>query len=329
MSKEEFPLVVVAIMNFKSYDDVIENLESLKKSHYPNFKIAVVDTASPDDSYARLETAQKERGDFTLLQTGWDGGFASGVNLALKWAFKEGAAAYACFLDSDIIVEPQHLSALVQTAQKDKKIGVVASKYLYYYRPGILQNAGGTYLPWLGYPWAHGCNKKDGPAYNKEREVDWGCALLVSREAADKSGGMREDYFHYIDDMEWPVRIKRNGFRVVFQPKVRLYHKVSGTHKGDSVRPYYYERRNCLYCLLDHFEIASLLGISARVSKMFIDALLSPFTGQKYMPRLVGRILGDVLKNKRGKADLSEFNKVLTARRSMAEAKEKQRLPKV
>jgi len=308
MNKEEFPPVGVVIVNFKGYEDAIGCLESWKKSTYPNFKIAVADTASPDDSCARLEAAQKTRGDFTLLQAGWDGGFSAGANCGMKWAFASGMA-YACLMDNDIEVEPGYLSALVETAQKDARVGMVGAKYLCFENRDVIQHAGGTYLPMLGYAWSHGRDKKDGPAYAREKEADWACGMLVSRAAVEKSGMWREDYFHFIDDIEWPMRMKRNGFKVVFQPKARLYHKGAGVHKGDPIHPYYYERRNAIYFLLDQFEWTSPFGIAARVSKMFIDAVLSPFTGKKYMPRLVMRILGDILKNRRGRVDLSEFKK--------------------
>jgi len=306
MNQSQWPLVYITIVNYKGYDDTIECLDSWAKSNYTNIQLVVVDNASPDDCYERLQIAEKSRGDFVLLQSGYDGGWPGGCNFGMAWALEKGAE-FVCFVDNDTVADPDFLRFLMETMLKDKNYGVVGGKILSYRWPERVANAGGLYFPALGYAWARD-RHTDRRGEDKTQVVDWVTAgILVRRAAIQRVGKMREDYFHHTSDVEWPMRIKRNGFKVVYQPKARIYHKGESVEKGNHAYSYYYERRNSIYLLMDQFGAASLFGIAVRVFKMFIDVLLSSFTGQKYMPRLVARILGDISRNRRGQADLSDF----------------------
>jgi len=129
--------------------------------------------------------------------------------------------------------------------------------------------------------------------------------------SAGKVGKAYEGYFFYMDDVDWSVRIKKKGFKVVYQPKSIIYHKIGATHKGSRIAPYYYGQRNAIYCLFNNFNFfTSLCGAVARLCKMMADILLSPFKKNKVGAKLVARVIGDLLKNKRGQVDLSDLQKV-------------------
>lgn len=71
------------------------------------------------------------------------------------------------------------------------------------------------------------------PLLTKERgigdvaiPVDWlmGSALLVYRKAYEQVGGLCEDYFMYMEDVDWCRTFWEKGWRVVYYPEVFFYH---------------------------------------------------------------------------------------------------------
>ncbi|MBI2168756.1 MAG: glycosyltransferase family 2 protein [Actinobacteria bacterium] len=64
----------------------------------------------------------------------------------------------------------------------------------------------------------------------RAREVDWvsGAALWLRRDALDEVGGWDEGYFMYVEDVDLCWRLRRAGWRVVYEPAGEVVH-VQGT----------------------------------------------------------------------------------------------------
>ena len=56
--------------------------------------------------------------------------------------------------------------------------------------------------------------------------VDWlmGSALLVRRTAYEQVGGLCEDYFMYMEDVDWCRNFWEKGWKIVYYPEVFFYH---------------------------------------------------------------------------------------------------------
>src|SRR5262249_28330777 len=55
-------------------------------------------------------------------------------------------------------------------------------------------------------------------------EAVLGACIAVRREALDAVGPLPEDYFFFLEETEWLLRMKRAGWRVVHLPDARLVH---------------------------------------------------------------------------------------------------------
>jgi GT2 family glycosyltransferase len=73
------------------------------------------------------------------------------------------------------------------------------------------------------------------------REVDWvlGAAMVVRREWADRTGGLDEGYFMYVEEMDWCRRIRTAGGRVIFCPDAEVVHHggVSRSRAREMILP--------------------------------------------------------------------------------------------
>ena len=89
---------------------------------------------------------------------------------------------------------------------------------------------------------------KKNPGLRKPREVDYihGCALMVRREIFSRIGAFDERFFIYHDEVDWCLRIKKNGGQVWLVPQARLWHKVTQAVGQHSPMMIYYTSRNKL-----------------------------------------------------------------------------------
>lgn len=234
--------VFVIVLNWNGKNDTLECLQSLQKTNYPNFKILVVDNGSTDDSVYAIKTSFPK---VEVLETGENLGFAGGNNVGITYAYNQGAD-YIFLLNNDTSVKDDFISILVATGESDKQIGLIGSKIYYFDHPTIIWFAGGKIT---GLKGVHlGLNQEDSSQFNQTKEVDYltGCALMIKREVIAKIGTLTEDYFLYYEDTDYSAKAKKAGFKIVYEPRSIIYHKVSRSTKAGSISYIYYSIRNGL-----------------------------------------------------------------------------------
>jgi len=149
-------------------------------------------------------------------------------------------------------VESEVLSRAVPVAQADPRIGVLGIKILAWDDPARVWVAYGqvTYRQGLvrliGYYWL------DDGRFDEQLDVEWvpGTAMLFRREALEEVGLFDEEFFAYHEDVDWCTRARRLGWRVVFAPCARIYHKGHRSSGGKgyvSPRQYLAGRNMILY----------------------------------------------------------------------------------
>ena len=182
-------------------------------------------------------------------------GFAKANNQGIKIA--EGK--YILLLNSDTIVKDRALEKMVSFLEKSKEFASLGPKLL---------NADGTPQPSLGkFPTlpvaaamlflehflpASLLRVRWSP--KNEREGDWvmGAALLLRREVYEKIGGLDENIFMYMEEVEWCFRAKKAGFRVYFYPQAEIIHLGRGSSKSGKKEPILQIFRGLIYFYEKH-----------------------------------------------------------------------------
>ena len=74
-----------------------------------------------------------------------------------------------------------------------------------------------------------GANALPGHGFDRRREVEIavGCSLLIRAEALRTTGLFDEDYFAYHEDVDWCLRARKWGYRILYEPHSRVYHRGS------------------------------------------------------------------------------------------------------
>ncbi|MDP1858863.1 MAG: glycosyltransferase family 2 protein [Gemmatimonadaceae bacterium] len=263
------PKVYVVILNYRTWTDTVECLESLCHTSHRPFEVIVADNASGDGSLDRIREAVDGRLNFPLhyLQSAFNGGFAAGNNIGLRYALAAGDGRYFWLLNSDTVVTPEAMSALVGAAEDDhsrgRKIGQYGSKLLYHARPHLIQAVGGSYNKWFGVTKELGNLQRDTGQFDVTAptpDILIGASLFVSSLFLQETGLMCEDYFLYFEEHDWAVRGARRGFGLRVVPGSVIYHKqgvsigaVGGDRQGKSVLSDFYSFRNRLLFTLRFF----------------------------------------------------------------------------
>ncbi|PYP83313.1 MAG: glycosyltransferase family 2 protein [Candidatus Angelobacter sp. Gp1-AA117] len=247
--KEEkaLPKVSIIILNWNSYDLTQDCLLSLQKMDYPAFEVVLVDNGSTDGS---IEKLQQEFPCARFISNGRNLGFPAGNNVGIHDALPRNPD-YLLLLNNDTVVAPDFLSQLVRVAESDPKAGILNPK-IYYSEPSDhIWYAGGMNKPWWSFPKHLGMQQRDNGKYNETREVSFitGCALLIKTEVVRKIGILDEVFFLGFEDVDWSNRALQAGYKAIYVPASKIWHKVSIVTKrnlGKAVKDFYYVRNSIL-----------------------------------------------------------------------------------
>ncbi len=309
------PKVAIIIVNWNGWQDTIECLGSLEKVTYPNFSVYVVDNGSTDESIEKLDAYQLSAISYKLIKNGQNLGFAGGNNVGIKKALEDGAD-YLLLLNNDTLVSPDFLAELVQTAESEARIGIVGPK-IYFTEEQIANNRkqerkiwfGGGKLNWLktkGHHANYGVSDADVSSNSKFQILDseyiTGCCLLIKRTVIERIGLLSEDYFLYYEDVDWCLKAKKAGFRVVYVPGAHIWHKVSRSAKPGSSSYVYYHVRNCLMLSWRHGNTLTKLVLPFFIAWTFGKQLIKLcIPGKRMWAQAVLKGMGDFLAGKSGK----------------------------
>ncbi|BAC91591.1 glycosyltransferase family 2 protein [Gloeobacter violaceus] len=249
MSNDAGDRVFAVLVNWCNDGDTLRAVESLlAQSLLP--EVVVVDNASPNGSEARLREALAGRA--TVLQSGANLGWAGGCNVAIRYALALGAR-YVWLFNNDATAHPTALAALVDVAERHPDAAACGSLIYEQDRPEVVWFAGGAVSLWRGVTWHIGRGQTDrGQFGGPPRPVAFltGCSLLVRRAAFERVGLLPEKYFLYFEDVDWCLQARRRGYRLLFVPEARVWHREGSSARGaDGLSPThaYYDARNNLY----------------------------------------------------------------------------------
>jgi len=287
-----YPKVVVIVLTWNSENDIIECLVSLRLLKYPNYEIIVVDNASTD----RTPNIVKDNfPDVTLIINKKNLGFGGGFNVGIKEAIRRKADYIVC-LNSDIVVDEHFLLELVKVGELSENVGGLCPIAYYYDQPNRINGAGGIVR--IIHSKVFGCGEIDRGQYNKTKETRMLCgpALVLKRKALLDIGFFDTEYFYGPEDMDMALRLIKKGYKIMFVPHAKLWHKRRGA-TGGRITPLnmYFHVRNFLLFANKHASNKLELFISVLYFWLFdfpltlLRALI--FGGKHYVDAVIKGII--------------------------------------
>jgi hypothetical protein len=210
--------------------DTLRSLAACRVPEGWRLHTLVVDNASLDGSQAIV---RDEFPDVELLALAENRRFAGGNNAGLERSLAAGADAIM-LLNNDVAADPGLLEKLLAALAENPAAG--AATPLIYFAPPTdrIWYAGGRCRPWLAPTSHRAIRARDHGQFRSIEETGYltGCCLLATAEAWRKVGLLDERYFIYAEDADWCLRARAAGFRLLFVPTARLWHRVSASSGG-------------------------------------------------------------------------------------------------
>lgn len=207
-------------------------LTSLKEQKFKEYRLTVIDNASTDDSLALV---RREFPRATILRNSENLGFSAAHNQGIQMS----DSPYIGLINPDIVMTPDALTILMQSLEKQTRIGAIGPKML---RRGekydIIDSAGIRATRYREFV-NRGEGERDQGQYDTPEEV-FGLtgAFMILRAAALDSirigtEYLDEDLFAYKDDIDLCWRLRLAGWGVWYEPRATLYHERHVRHEQE------------------------------------------------------------------------------------------------
>jgi N-acetylglucosaminyl-diphospho-decaprenol L-rhamnosyltransferase len=289
--------ISVVIVTYNSKPFIDRCLRPLIPHIGYNLEVVVWDNASPDGTFEYL----KQYSEIRLFGGTSNLGFAAGNNAAFEYCNGD----YLLLLNPDAFldsVEPiwalaRHLDTIVEVAAVGPRLVNADGSH----QVGDcgwehnLQHSVGHFL-FLHhiFPRVKSLFLTNASLLNNGLvDVDWicGACMLVRKSAIDRIGPMDSSFFMYSEDAEWGMRMRRNGYRILYEPSVKVLHMQGGTQKSGLEEPFFSTKwLDSLAVLLSHknnaftflaFKITLFLGFFLRGTIEGAKSLLFGSTHRK------------------------------------------------
>jgi GT2 family glycosyltransferase len=273
--------LAVVILNYNGEKLLPQFLPSVVQ-HTTIAEIFVIDNASTDRS---IEILRYKFPGIRIIQLDKNYGFCGGYNRGLKHI----EAQYYVLLNSDIEVTANWLEPMLKLAEDDRKIAAIQPKILAYHAKDQFEyaGAGGGFIDILGYPFCRGrvfnYIEKDNGQYDDTREVFWasGACLMIRAETYHQFGGLDEDFFAHMEEIDLCWKINRTNQKVLYCGKSTVYHLGAGTLGYESPRKTYLNFRNGLTLLFKHLDSVELFyKLPVRIALDWLASLVFLIRGQ-------------------------------------------------
>lgn len=239
----------VIIISFQDRKILWQCLSSIgKETKDIKYEVIVVDNASTDGSVAfvKSQISKSKLQTVKFIANKKNLGFARANNQGIKIA----RGRYILLLNQDTIILNGALQKMVGWMDNSLQVGLVGCRLLN--KDKTIQPSAGYFPNLLKiFFWASFLESlpvignlirpyhiKERSFYNKLEYPDWvqGAFYLLRREAAEATGLLDENYFMYVEEIDYAFRLKKAGWRVAFAPEAEVVHLGGDTRQTRNER---------------------------------------------------------------------------------------------
>ncbi|MCX6781406.1 MAG: glycosyltransferase family 2 protein [Candidatus Magasanikbacteria bacterium] len=271
-------------------DDVVAAMETVD---YPkeDLEFIVVDNPHPQHGLSMpyleqhvLPKSGLSLPKVTLLPQTENLGFAGGNNVGVRYAIEQNFD-YVFFLNNDAYPTQNTFKGLVAAFETDSKIAIAQSLIMLHPERQLI-NTSGNMIQFCGFGY---CRDYRVPlaqrSFRAIEDVPYasGAAFMIPTILCKEFGAWDNDFFLYHEDMEWSLRVKSMGYRVVMVRDSMVYHAYEFAR---SITKFYWMERNRFGVLLMYLKLPTLVLITPAVVAYelgtYLFALKGGWASEKY-----------------------------------------------
>ena len=243
----------IIVVNWNNRRETLECLDAVaaQLGDVERATITVVDNGSTDGSATAIASRHPKAKLFALKE---NRGFTGGLAAALAGS----EARNVIFLNNDAVPQPGWLAAFVHAIDDaPKDVASIGGKIVdptgkkIDFIGGVMTFDGHAFQNGFQYP----VGSREEPAAGDELFFACGGNMISRRATLMELGAFDDDYFAYLEDVDFGWRTWIAGHRVLFEPQALVRHASSTTSNrlGDFERGVLFER-NALQTALKNYE---------------------------------------------------------------------------
>jgi GT2 family glycosyltransferase len=225
----------IIIVNYNAGRFLAECIFSIVRNDSGS-EIVIVDNASTDGSLDIIEAQYAGSHCIKLIKNEYNLGFAKGCNIGTLAA----KGKFLLYLNPDCKLKEKTIGRLKHRLETNPNAGMAGGLILNDDRteqPGCRRTIP---TPWRSLVRAFGLSIlatryprlfsdyllyfEPLPAGPAELEAISGACMMVKREALEDVGMMDEGYFLHCEDLDWCMRFRMRGWKILFVPDAVLFH---------------------------------------------------------------------------------------------------------
>lgn len=231
--------VLIILINFNQNSYTISCVDSILKSNYSYFKILLIDNGSELHNFVLLDKLYSDSKRITVKRIEKNLGYVGGINIGLQYGM-EDSSDYFLILNNDTIIDDNAISELMNVQLKYKNRAIVSGKVYEFSGDSIIQDIGRKLLsPNLLKYERVGFHAKDNGQFDYECERDMldDVFWLFHRSLIEMIGGYSDFFWFNGEQADFALRAKKNGYKLIYAPKAKIWHKGSVSIGGRDRNP--------------------------------------------------------------------------------------------
>ncbi|PJD93171.1 MAG: dTDP-Rha--alpha-D-GlcNAc-pyrophosphate polyprenol alpha-3-L-rhamnosyltransferase [Legionella sp.] len=241
-------------------------------------QIIVVDNGSCDDSIDEIKRVFHNTNKIQIIENNKNLGFAVACNIGLHVATEP----MVLFLNPDCKLLDGALQKMVVALNSDVRIGMVG---------GLLINEKGMEergcrravpTPWRSFVRVFGLYRYSNrwprlfydfnlhhqplPSNAIEMEAISGACMLTKLKAVEDVGLWDEGYFLHCEDLDWCMRYRKQGWKILFEPNAQIIHQQGACSKSRPIFVEWHKHKGMMRFYRKFFYHQYPLGLMGAVS---------------------------------------------------------------
>lgn len=222
------PLVSILIPNRDQKESLKKCLDSIfQKSTYPNYEIIIMENNSIEEETFQYYEELKKKDNVSIVIWKKRFNYSAINNFGATYAKGE----YLLFLNNDVeVISPRWMEELLGNCQR-KDVGITGAKL--YYPDGTIQHAG-TIIGIggiAGHAFLNMPGNRTGYLHKASIQQDLSAVtaacMMIKKKVFQELSGFEEQLSVAFNDVDLCLRTVQAGYRIVYNPKVELYHYES------------------------------------------------------------------------------------------------------
>jgi GT2 family glycosyltransferase len=240
----------IIVLHYHCLRDTEACVDSLLVANPAAARIVIVNNTLDMSSRSHLNERFGHNARITIFHLDRNRGFAAGMNHGIQYLLLDSQVKVLLLLNNDTRGRPDFLGPLTESLSDSSAYQLATPKILFDDRSTIWSTGEWTLFPFLFSRRQLG--KSDDARTPRPRKINsiTGCAMAVRREVFERIGMFDENFFAYVEDVDFCLRARKAGFRFACCHDSVVYHAASQSLGDFSPAKVYLNTRNKAYFIM-------------------------------------------------------------------------------